>query len=60
MNEFLNENKIVYGIRWENLNDIIKFGYGIIAQGKSPVEPVDDKIEYFLMKLMAKLIKINI
>lgn len=47
INEYLGENKIIYGIKWENVKNIIKEGQGIIAQGKSPVDPIDDKIEYF-------------
>ncbi|MBZ4663116.1 MAG: hypothetical protein JG776_813 [Caloramator sp.] len=47
INEYLKENKIVYGVKWENVKSIIDSGYGVIAQGKSPVEPIDDKIEYF-------------
>lgn len=46
INEYLIENKIVYGIKWENVKNIIESGIGVIAQGKSPVEPIDDKIEY--------------
>jgi uncharacterized protein (DUF342 family) len=40
--------RIVYGILYENFKEAIKGNNNVlIAQGTSPLDPVDDKIEYY-------------
>ncbi|CDF58047.1 DUF342 domain-containing protein [Thermobrachium celere] len=48
--DILNENKVIYGIQIDSIKKIIETGEGIIAQGKPPVDPIDDKIEYYFGK----------
>lgn len=43
----INENKIKFGVKWENINSILKGGRYQIARGQEPQEPVDDSIEFF-------------
>lgn len=49
--EFLNLNKIKYGIKWENLSSILMGGKHIIASGLPPKEPKDDVIKYLFKNM---------
>lgn len=44
--DLLNINKIKYGIKWENISDILKGGKHCIAEGVTPKTPKDDVIKY--------------
>jgi uncharacterized protein len=43
----LTENKITYGVQWDNLERVLNGERVLIAAGKEPIEPVEDQIKYF-------------
>lgn len=45
--KILEEKKIKYGVRWEEINNIISGGTYVIANGLKPQKTVDDKIKYY-------------
>lgn len=51
ISEVIKEKNIIFGVKWENIKEILQNGEGIIAQGKAPTEPKDDEIRYFFGNL---------
>lgn len=43
----IKENKIVFGVKWENIPKKIKEGKYLIASGIAPIQPKDDTINIF-------------
>lgn len=43
----IKENKIVFGLKWENITGKIKEGKYLIASGIAPIQPTDDTINIF-------------
>lgn len=47
VDKIIKENKIVYGVKWENIPKVIKEGRFLIASGIEPIQPIDDSIKIF-------------
>ncbi|EYE88816.1 hypothetical protein Q428_05800, partial [Fervidicella metallireducens AeB] len=45
--KILSENKIKYGVKWENISGVLNGGTAVIAEGRKVEMPIDDRIDYF-------------